>query len=112
LTIRRLQLIPRSRRTGMGARSSSNRSNDTCQGGRLMPTTLPIDPLIDAERGIISREIFVSPEQYRAELEKLFTRAWLFVGHESLIPNPGDFFTSRMGEESVILCRDKAGAIH
>ena len=26
--------------------------------------------------------------------------------------NPGDFFVSRMGEESVILCRDRAGAVH
>ena len=43
--------------------------------------------MIDTERGNISREIFVSPELYREELEKLFTRAWLFVGHESQIPS-------------------------
>ena len=77
-----------------------------------MTTTLPIDQMIDTQRGMISREIFVSPEFYREELEKLFTRAWLFVGHESQIPNPGDFFVSRMGEESVILCRDAAGTVH
>ena len=68
--------------------------------------------LVDLDSGLVSREIFVSEEVYRQELEKLFTRAWLFVGHESQIPNPGDFFTSRMGEESVILVRDKAGIIH
>jgi phenylpropionate dioxygenase-like ring-hydroxylating dioxygenase large terminal subunit len=67
---------------------------------------------IDHERGLISREIFVSPTYHQAELETVFTRAWLFVGHESQIPNPGDFFTSRMGEESVILCRDAKGAVH
>ena len=77
-----------------------------------MTTTLPIDQMIDLQRGMISREIFVSPEFYREELEKLFTRAWLFVGHESQIPNPGDFFVSRMGEESVILCRDAQRAVH
>ena len=68
--------------------------------------------MIDPQRGTVSREIFVSPETYREELEKLFARAWLFVGHESLIPKPGDFYVSRMGEESVILCRDQAGAVH
>ena len=78
----------------------------------MMTTPLPIDQMIDLKRGAISREIFVSPDFYREELEKLFTRAWLFVGHESLIPNPGDFFVSRMGEESVILCRDAQGAVH
>src|SRR6202453_2323473 len=77
-----------------------------------MTTTLPIDQMIDTDRGTISRDIFVSPQFYRDELEKLFARAWLFVGHESQIPNPGDFFVSRMGEESVILCRDHAGAVH
>ncbi len=77
-----------------------------------MTTHLPIDRMIDAERGRISREIFVAPEYHREELEKLFTRAWLFVGHTSQIPNPGDFFVSRMGDESVILCRDTQGSPH
>src|SRR6266436_2190782 len=64
--------------------------------------------LVDMATGQISREIFVNDEIYQEELERVFTRAWLFVGHESQIPNPGDFFVSSMGEESVILCRDRA----
>ena len=67
---------------------------------------------MNPDKGVISREIFVDPDIYQDELKKLFTRAWLFVGHESLIPKPGDFYASRMGEESVILCRDKKGEIH
>jgi phenylpropionate dioxygenase-like ring-hydroxylating dioxygenase large terminal subunit len=62
--------------------------------------------------GFIDRSIFSDPEIYAREQEQLFTRAWLLVGHESLIPNPKDFYTSRMGEESVILCRDQKGKIH
>ena len=77
-----------------------------------MTTPLPLGQAIDVEHGTISREIFVSPDYHRAELDKLFTRAWLFVGHESQIPRPGDFYVSRMGEESVILCRDTQGAVH
>jgi phenylpropionate dioxygenase-like ring-hydroxylating dioxygenase large terminal subunit len=73
---------------------------------------LNAEGLVDLERGTISREIFVSDEVYKKELETVFMRAWLFVGHESQIPNPGDFFSSRMGEESVILVRDKANEIH
>ncbi len=70
------------------------------------------DRYVDTERGIISREIFVNDGIFAEELEKLFARAWLFVGHESQIPEPGDYFTSRMGTESVILCRDKTRRIH
>ena len=67
---------------------------------------------INAVDGTISREIFVNDEIYRAEIEQLFTRAWLFIGHESQIPNAGDFFQSRMGEESVLLTRDREMKVH
>ena len=68
--------------------------------------------LVNMDNGSISRDIFVSEELYQQELERVFTRSWLFVGHESQIPNPNDFFTSRMGEESVIMTRDRQGEIH
>src|SRR5690349_23318081 len=68
--------------------------------------------LVDPLAGRISREIFVDDAIYREEQERVFARAWLFLGHESQIPRPGDFFVSSMGEESVILCRDGAGTIH
>ncbi len=68
--------------------------------------------LVDADGGRISREIFVNEAIYEEEQERVFARAWLFVGHESQIPNPGDYFVSGMGEESVILCRDRAGKVH
>ena len=68
--------------------------------------------LVDLKAGTISREIFVNEAIYREELERVFARAWLFVGHESQIPGSGDFAVSGMGEESVILCRDRAGEVH
>ncbi|MCF5725466.1 aromatic ring-hydroxylating oxygenase subunit alpha, partial [Pseudomonas syringae] len=67
---------------------------------------------VDAENGVIDRKIFSDAEIYKKELETVFARAWLFVGHESQIPNPGDFFSSRMAEESVLLVRDKASKVH
>src|SRR5438128_7933702 len=68
--------------------------------------------LVDLRTGLISREIFVNEEIYAEELERVFTRAWLFVGHESQIPKPGDYFVSSMGEESAILCRDREERVH
>ena len=63
--------------------------------------------LVDLSQGTISREVFVNNSIYQQEQEQVFARSWLFVGHESQIPNPGDYFVSSMGEESVILCRDR-----
>lgn len=66
----------------------------------------------DLDKGLVSREIFFRKDIYEQEQEQLFSRAWLLLGHESLIPNKGDFFASRMGEESVVLTRDALGKIH
>ena len=68
--------------------------------------------LVDIDRGLISRDIFSSQAVYEDELERVFARAWLFVGHESQIPKPGDFVLGRMGEESVIVNRDRDGRLH
>jgi phenylpropionate dioxygenase-like ring-hydroxylating dioxygenase large terminal subunit len=67
--------------------------------------------LVDLTEGEISREIFVNKEIYEQEKERIFARAWLYVGHESQVKKTGDFFVSRMGEESVILTRDRSGKI-
>ena len=68
--------------------------------------------LVDMDEGTISREIFVDQDIYQQELERVFARTWLYIGHESQVPNPNDFFISRMGEESVILTRDRQGELH
>jgi phenylpropionate dioxygenase-like ring-hydroxylating dioxygenase large terminal subunit len=62
---------------------------------------------IDTENGTLSREIYVHPDIFQQELEQIFARCWLFLGHESLVPNPGDFMVTRMGTEEVILVRDR-----
>lgn len=67
---------------------------------------------LDLDNGTVGRELFVSDEVYQREQEQVFARAWLLIGHESLIPNKGDYFVSRMGEESVLLTRDRKDKIH
>ena len=70
-----------------------------------------IDELVRADEGLVSRELFGSEEVFREEIRRIFSRAWLFVGHESLVPNPDDYFLSQMGTDSVILTRDRQGRI-
>lgn len=72
----------------------------------------PVDDLVRADEGLVRRRIFSDPEIFDEEQRRIFSRAWLFVGHESLIPNPDDYFLSRMGTEQVILTRNRQGRIH
>ena len=64
---------------------------------------------IDASRGTILQDVF-SAESYARELDRVFARSWLFLGHDSLIPHKGDYFASYMGEDPVIVQRDQSGA--
>lgn len=67
--------------------------------------------LVDTRTGMVSRKIFSDEEVYRLELERIFGRCWLVLGHDSIIPNPGDYLINFMGEDSVIVCRDPRGRV-
>jgi phenylpropionate dioxygenase-like ring-hydroxylating dioxygenase large terminal subunit len=66
---------------------------------------------VDLKRGLVGREIFNDPDIYDTELQRVFGRSWLFLGHETQIPSPGDYITCKMGETPVIVTRDGGGAI-
>jgi p-cumate 2,3-dioxygenase alpha subunit len=55
--------------------------------------------------------IYKDREVFDLELERIWYRSWLLVGHESEIPKPGDFKTTSLGRKPVILCRDDKGNV-
>ena len=67
---------------------------------------------VNQETGRLDPSIYTDEQIYREEMKKVFGRAWLLIGHDSLLPNPGNFFHTYMGEQPVILTRDKEGQVH
>ena len=70
-----------------------------------------VNSLVDTDSGLISRRIFIEDEIYQEELERIFARCWLFLCHETQISKPGDFITTYMGEDSVLVMRDTSGRV-
>jgi phenylpropionate dioxygenase-like ring-hydroxylating dioxygenase large terminal subunit len=51
----------------------------------------------------VHRSVYADPEIFALEMDRVFGRAWLMLGHESQVKAPGDYFTTRMGREPVIV---------
>lgn len=63
--------------------------------------------LMNLDEGWLSRRVFWDQDIYDAEMRQIFARCWIFVAHESQLPNPGDFLTTYIGEDGVIVSRQK-----
>ena len=53
----------------------------------------------------VHRSAMTSPEVHRAEIERIFAKSWLYVGHESEIPNPGDFVRRPLAGRPIFMVR-------
>jgi phenylpropionate dioxygenase-like ring-hydroxylating dioxygenase large terminal subunit len=63
------------------------------------------------EPGRVHRRVYADPEVFELEMERIFGRAWLFVGHTSQVPNAGDYITTELGRQPVIMCRHDDGSV-
>ena len=51
--------------------------------------SLSEEGFVDVASGWVGRTAFTSDDVYRRETERIFDRSWIFLAHETEIPNPG-----------------------
>ncbi|BFM49849.1 aromatic ring-hydroxylating dioxygenase subunit alpha [Marinomonas sp. THO17] len=64
------------------------------------------------EEGRVHKDLYSDPAIYEEELDKVFNNTWVYVGHESEVPDAGSFKTSYIGRHPVILSRDRKKNTH
>ena len=65
----------------------------------------------EIRRGMIPAYVYNDAEIFDRERTNLFSRAWLFVAHESEIPQAGDYVVRRVLDDSFIIVRDEKGEL-
>jgi phenylpropionate dioxygenase-like ring-hydroxylating dioxygenase large terminal subunit len=66
--------------------------------------------LVRADR--VHGSLYTDPAIFQRELEKIWFRTWVYVGHESEVAKPNDFVMKSIGPEPVIMTRDRDGKVH
>lgn len=75
---------------------------------RLDPET--ISSLV--HRDHVHRSLYLDPELFDLEMDRIFGRSWIYIGHDSLVPNPGDYITTRAGKQPLVMSRHADGQVY
>ncbi|CAN5493201.1 aromatic ring-hydroxylating dioxygenase subunit alpha [soil metagenome] len=76
----------------------------------------PINHRLDYDRliepGRVHASLYADPAVFRDELATLYGSGWVYVGHDSEVPEVGDFVTKTLGLQGVIMARHTDGKIY
>jgi benzoate/toluate 1,2-dioxygenase subunit alpha len=66
------------------------------------------------EEGIFRarRDMFTDAELFELEMKHIWEGNWIYLAHESQIPNINDTFTTHIGRQPIMITRDKTGTLH
>jgi phenylpropionate dioxygenase-like ring-hydroxylating dioxygenase large terminal subunit len=67
-----------------------------------------LQALIEDDR--VHRDVYIDPELFQLEMERLWSRTWIYVGHTSQVPQAGDFITVDIAAKPLILVRHTDGS--
>ena len=71
---------------------------------------MDVSTLVEPDR--VHRSVYTDQEVFDREIENIFETVWVYCGHESQIPNVGDYYSVQIGRQPMIMVRGREGAIH
>ncbi|MGC1357402.1 MAG: aromatic ring-hydroxylating dioxygenase subunit alpha [Xanthobacteraceae bacterium] len=60
----------------------------------------------------VHRDVYVDQEIFDLEMEHLFANTWVYVGHDSQVPNAGDYYGTTIGKQPILMVRHTDGEVH
>lgn len=75
------------------------------------PVTFTAKPEQRVQDDRVDGSLYHDPALFELELDRIFYKTWIWVAHESEVRNVGDFKTTKIGRQPVIVVRDKTGTI-
>lgn len=60
----------------------------------------------------LERGFYGGEEEHRFDLDLIWYRDWLFVGHDCEVAKSGDYMTVQIGEYPILIVRDRDGSLH
>ena len=76
-----------------------------------MPDGAAFHPATLVRPDAVHRDVYTDPAVFGREMDQLWARTWVYVGHASQIPAPGDVWTTTLGLQPVMMVRDRDGAV-
>src|ERR1700678_2678597 len=59
----------------------------------------------------VHRSVYSDPALFELELDRIFARAWCYVGHESQVAEPGSFLRASIARRPLVVVRNEKGSI-
>ena len=60
----------------------------------------------------VHKRVYTDPAIYELEMERIYGRAWIYVGHDSQVRGVGDYHASRIGNQDVVMVRAQDESVH
>ena len=57
----------------------------------------------------LEQPFYIDPDYYKLDLELIWYRDWLFIGHDCELPKAGSYMTVQIGDFPVVIVRDRKG---